>query len=81
MIIFKSKSEKHLDSIISSLQMDMSNNYKDSANEHYREFVAEFDKVKDELRPKSRVFYQGILEEYQEKLTGYSHKDQKPYWT
>ena len=49
--LFKSKAEKELDSIIQRLNMNMSNNYKDNAQ--------------DELK---------------EKMKGYSHKDQKPYW-
>ena len=45
--LFKSKAEKELDSIIQKIDMNMSNSYKDNA---------------------------------QEKMKGYSHKDQKPYW-
>ena len=49
--LFKSKAEKELDSIIKRLNMNMSNNNKDNAQ--------------DDLK---------------EKMKGYSHKDQKPYW-
>lgn len=33
------------------------------------------------LKPESMKKYETILSEYQSKLKGYTHKDQKPYWT
>lgn len=33
------------------------------------------------LKEKTRQKYESILETYRIKLKGYTHKDQKPYWT
>jgi len=80
---FKSKAEKHLDDIIRSLEMNMSNNYKDSAQGNLRELSDAFEQMKTEglIKGKSVKKYEMILADYQEKMAGYSHKDQKPYWT
>lgn len=32
------------------------------------------------IKPGSVVKYEKILTSYKEKMVGYSHKDQKPYW-
>ena len=36
--LFKSKAEKELDAIIGRLEMDMSNNYKDNAQDDLKDF-------------------------------------------
>lgn len=81
--LFKSKSEKQLDEIIKSMEMNMSNNYKDNAQDNLRELEETFSSMKSEGKLKEKVAkrYETILLEYQEKMKGYSHKDQKPYWT
>ena len=38
--LFKSKAEKELDSIIQRLEMNMSNNYKDNAQDNLKELEA-----------------------------------------
>jgi hypothetical protein len=82
MKLFKSKAEKELDAIIQRLNMNMSNNYKDNAQDNLRELEAEYETAKSENRLKGEVLseYGRILDEYKEKLQGYTHKDQKPYW-
>lgn len=32
------------------------------------------------LKDKKVTYYDSLLKEYEEKLHGYTHKDQKPYW-
>lgn len=83
MIFFKTKEEKQLDSIIQRLDMNMSNNYKDNAQDNLKEFESTFEHMKSAklLKAKAVEKYGMILEEYQTKLQGYTHKDQKPYWT
>lgn len=80
--LFKSKEEKELDIIIQRLQMNMSNNYKDNARDDMKEFEAAMNDIRGSGRLKDKVLskYEAILDEYREKMKGYSHKDQKPYW-
>lgn len=81
--LFKSKAEKELDGIILRMEMNLSNNYKDNAQDNLKEFEQAFAKMKEAgvLKQKAASKYEGILSDYREKLKGYSHKDQKPYWT
>ena len=80
--LFKSKAEKQLDSIIQRLAMNLSNNYKDNAQENLRELESMIEELKEAggLKASSLARYESICGIYKEKLKGYSHKDQKPYW-
>ena len=82
MNIFKSKAEKELDEIIRSLEMNMSNNYKDNAQDNLKELEVAINGMRETGALKPKVFdkYDAILSDYREKMKGYSHKDQKPYW-
>lgn len=82
MSLFKSQAEKDLDAVIQRMEMNLSNNYKDNAQENLAEFQRKFDEyvASSKIRGKTRAKYQAILDSYREKLKGYSHKDQKPYW-
>ena len=79
----KTKEEKELLLSIEKIEMNMSNNYKDAAQRNLAELEAklfrftEQEKLSDELREK----YESIVGTYRQKLKGYTHKDQKPYWT
>jgi len=81
--LFKSKYEKELDAIIAKINMNMSNNYKDNAQANLRDFEVTLKQFQDEgrLKAKEQKFYEEQLGVYQEKLKGFTHKDQKPYWT
>ena len=80
--LFKSKAEKELDSIIQRLNMNMSNNYKDNAQDDlkYLETTINAFRTLGTVKLGVLVKYEGILDELKEKMKGYSHKDQKPYW-
>ena len=80
--LFKSKAEKELDAIIRRLEMNMSNNYKDNAQDDLKELETMIDGFKTLGTVKSGVLtkYEGILDDLKEKMKGYTHKDQKPYW-
>ena len=80
--LFKSKTEKELDSLIQRMEMNLSNNYKDNAQDNLKDFEAalEYAKDKGNIKDSTLSKYEGILTTYREKLKGYSHKDQKPYW-
>ena len=76
-------SNRRLDELLQELQMNLSNNYKDAAQQSLREFEAEFKVKKDagELTDKQLAYYEERLAEYREKLKNFTHKDQKPFWT
>ncbi len=80
--IFKSKEEKELDNIINRLEMNMSNNYKDNAQDNLKELEATINALRFNGKMKAKVLaeYEKRLETYKDKMTGFSHKDQKPYW-
>ena len=80
--LFKSKAEKELDAVIRRLEMNMSNNYKDNAQDDLKELETMVDAFKTlgTVKPGALTKYEGILDDLKEKMKGYSHKDQKPYW-
>ena len=82
MRLFKSKAEKEIDSIIQRLEMNMSNNYKDNAQDALKDLEATVNAMRGSgiLKLKALSRYESILDSYKEKMKGYSHKDQKPYW-
>ena len=80
--LFKTKYERELDMIMTRLDMNMSNNYKDNAQMNLKELEEAFSKMKEagQLKGSSLDKYEKMINGYAEKLKGYSHKDQKPYW-
>lgn len=80
--LFKSKQEKELDGIIQRLEMNMSNNYKDNAQDNLKELEISLNALRNSERLKPAVLskYETLLASYKETMKGYSHKDQKPYW-
>ena len=81
--LFKSAKERELDTIILRIEMNMSNNYKDNAQEGLKEFENTLTEMKNDGKTKASVVekYESILGFYKEKMKGFTHKDQKPYWT
>lgn len=82
MSLFKSKAAAELDRILLRVDMNMSNNYKDNAQMNLKELEEAFTRMKDagQIKGASLDKYDKIINGYIEKLKGYSHKDQKPYW-
>ena len=81
--IFKSKEEKEIEEHLQKLKLNMSNNYKDAAQGNFRCFKAALDKgvLSGKIKGKKKDEYMAIMEEFEKKLQGFTHKDQKPYWT
>ena len=81
--LFKSRYERELDAIIFKIDMNMSNNYKDNAQMDLQDLEDTFKEYCEQgkLKEKTCQKYESILESYRIKLKGYTHKDQKPYWT
>lgn len=71
-----------LEKIAGELEMNMSNNYKDAAQENFREF----EQVLNELEQAGKIseiqasVYKQKLSAYKQKLKNYTHKDQKVTW-
>ena len=80
--LFRSKEEKELDALILKIDMNMSNNYKDAAQADFRKFSDTLDAMLSSgvLKPAVSEKYEHIRDSYAQKLQGYTHKDQKPYW-
>ncbi|MCR5427958.1 MAG: hypothetical protein K6F16_03085 [Lachnospiraceae bacterium] len=81
--LFKSKYEQLLDTVIENLENNMANNYKDSAQADLREFEQLLNEMRESKQIKEDVYlqYNLTLQIYKQRLEGYTHKDQKPYWT
>ena len=80
--LFKTKYERELDMIMTRLEMNMSNNYKDNAQMNLKELEEAFARMKEagQIKGSSLEKYDRLMNGYVEKLKGYSHKDQKTYW-
>lgn len=69
--------------LVREIDSNMENNYKDAAQLAFRELTEQFRKLQKEgaLNERQEARYSAIISEYNERLKGYTHKDQKPYWT
>ena len=73
---------KQLEEAIARVDMNMSNNYKDAAQDDYRALIDLYRELMERgiLSLKQREYYKDVIEEYSVKMENYTHKDQKPYW-
>jgi len=80
---FKNSYERELDRIIADINMNMSNNYKDNAQMDLKKLDETYNKYVEEGKIKGVAIenYSRTISEYKSRLKGYTHKDQKPYWT
>lgn len=78
----KPNAAKELDRIISEINMNMQNNYKDAAQAALRELEEKLSELAAQgaLNENQKASYTSKLNGYKEKLKSYSHKDQRPYW-
>lgn len=74
-----SKTNKELEAILLKLQANASNNYKDAAQDNYREFQQKFAQLKDNGKLKARqiAYYEGCMRELEPKMKHYTHHEQK----
>ena len=81
--IFKPRTKSELEEIIRSLESNRSNNYKDNAQADYKKLIKRFEELKEEgsLNDKQLAYYKNVIDNYKIYLSGYTHKDQTPYWT
>ena len=80
--LFKSRAEKELDGIIQKIDMNMSNDYKDAAQDALKEFeqTVHFLNESGGMKPQVLLKYENMLDTYRDKMQGFTHKDQKPFW-
>lgn len=73
---------KQLDAIVSRIEMNVSNNYKDAAQLNLKEFEDELKRLEDagSLNPEQKGYYGGKLSDFKERMKNFTHKDQKPTW-
>lgn len=71
-----------LDDIISQIHMNLGNNYKDEAQRELKKLTGIFGEMKGkgELNEKQLQVYGQELTALTERMEGFTHKDQKPYW-
>lgn len=73
---------RQLDEIIQRIEMNMSNNYKDAAQENLRELARVLEELETsgKIGGKQRLYYEGQLSAFRERMKNFTHKDQKPTW-
>lgn len=81
-MFFKNAAEKQLDEKINRIQNNFENNYKDATQLNLREFeiMLQDAKANGKLKEKRIVFYEKKLQEYQNCMQKFTHKDQKCTW-
>ena len=79
----KSRAKSELEGIIYRIDSNMANNYKDAAQDAFKEFEVKFNEMAADgrLSDKQRINYEVKLSGYKTKLQGFTHKDQKATWT
>lgn len=80
--LFQPKKNKELDLLITKVQNSMANNYKDMAQDYFKEFCAKFEELKsaNQLNDNQLTFYTNLRADYETRLKGFTHKDQKASW-
>lgn len=78
----KTGKNKQLEDIIESIQMNLSNNYKDAAQMDLKEFETVLKELSEsgELGKGQKSYYEVTLSEFQQSMKNFTHKDQKVGW-
>lgn len=76
------KKNAQLEAVLQKIQMNMSNNYKDAAQENLKEFQNILNQCLSEnkLNEKQKAYYMEKLSVLIEQMKNYTHKDQKTTW-
>jgi len=72
-----------LEKIAARINSNMENNYKDAAQDNLKEFEALYYELarNEKLNGKQKARYGAMLDDYRQKMKGFTHKDQTPFWT
>lgn len=78
----KAGSNRQLNAVIQKIEMNVSNNYKDAAQEGLRELESMLKELEaaGKLNGKQKEYYEGKLTAFQTRMQKFTHKDQKPTW-
>lgn len=74
---------KELGDIIAQIDSNVANNYKDAAQEAVECLERKINEFWEngQLSEKKKLEYSARLTRYKRELEGFTHKDQKPYWS
>lgn len=74
-----SKTHKELEFILMKLHANASNNYKDAAQDNYREYLQKLEMLKQtgKLTKRQMAYYEECSRKLESEMKHYSHKDQK----
>ena len=74
---------KELDEIIVQIDSNVANNYEDAAQEAVKCLERKINEFWEngQLSEKKKLEYSARLTRYKRELEGFTHKDQKPYWS
>lgn len=80
--IFQKKTNSELEGLINSTRSSMQNNYKDMAQDYFKDFCKKYNELMESgvLNDKQKAYYTEQRDILTEELKGFTHKDQKPYW-
>lgn len=73
------KKNKELEAILLKLNANASNNYKDAAQDNYRELQQKFAELKavGKLKARQMAYYEECMRELEPKMKHYTHHEQK----
>lgn len=74
-----SKTHKELEGILVRLHANASNNYKDAAQDNYREFQQKFSELKaaGKLKARQLAYYEEKMRELEPSMKHYTHYEQR----
>lgn len=77
------KKVDELETMIDRIHSNMANNYKDAAQDYFKKYESRLKELKESgsLKEKQIAHYESVLEDLRYQMRGFTHKDQKPYWT
>lgn len=77
------KKNKELEALLERIENNVANNYKDAAQDYLKQYEAKLWELTEAgaLKDRQKAHYESLLDDYKERMKGFRHKDQKPYWT
>ena len=78
----KTGKNKQLEEIITRIEMNASNNYKDAAQAAFKEYEELLQSLlaENKLPARQKEYYKVRQESFKQEMKNFTHKDQKPTW-